>query len=830
MHKRIIAFCLLALGLGSLALYFISKDDGQKLDTAASVEAHPGFYEQWLTMKADENGEIPTGLYAEWKAQDGANASFKKRNATGIRTVKFIGPSNVGGRTRNMIIDAKDNKRFIAAGVSGGIWESKDKGFTWTPHDDLSANLNVSDIEQNPLDPDVIYYGTGEATGNSAGVPGEGIFKSDDGGKTYEQLPQSLELNFTYIWDIEHSTIDTNTFYVSVKGKGMYRSTNAGDSFELVYKSGANLYDIEIFPDGSIMLAVQSSGILYSESGDFGSWTRLGNGLPKSGFHRLEITYATKYPDVVFAQFTNGVNSSNGFSYGVWKSSNKGKSWKEVGNPRDYGANFAQPWFALGFQVDPNDTNFLATGGTNFYYSSNGGNSWGRAREGHADHHSFVFAPDEPGVFYDCNDGGIYRHSTSTISARASDRNSGYNVTQFYAGSYTPDTLGVLGGTQDNGSYLAANGNPNFNYVLGGDGAYCHIHQQNPDIAYASTQNGAIRKTENRSSSRLFFRSILNDLDSDFNGSVDDIAWFINPFEMNYLDGDELYFVTRRRLWMSVDAGSNWRPITGFKSNFYAVGIPDEKDPDKIYVGGQGLLLYRVDDPENAEPGDETNIRTNAPSGLSQAFIGSIEVDPTDDGIIYIGLTDYTNQPRAWRIVDADTDEPQWENISGDLPTRLPVNWIEVDPYRPDSFFMAGTDFGLYTTRNAGKTWVKEERIPNVAIHQIRLRNSDRKLFIYTHGRGIWAADLEFSENFSSVNKLASEKVDLFPNPATSVLNIASDKLAGLEYAIVDLKGTTVKQGVVNGNQIDVTSLKTGNYILKAHSNQVVYTSKFIKQ
>ncbi|MCB0737036.1 MAG: T9SS type A sorting domain-containing protein, partial [Bacteroidetes bacterium] len=448
----------------------------------------------------------------------------------------------------------------------------------------------------------------------------------------------------------------------------------------------------------------------------------------------------------------------------------------------------------------------------------------------HADYHAFIFHPTNTDLYYACNDGGIFEYSVSTN--RYIDRNYGFNATQYFAGGFAPDSFGVVGGTQDNGTHYQAYGNKNLDHVWGGDGAFCHINQQNPDLVYVSSQNGVLGKNTSATTNPGGFNyGVYYALSSA--GAIDDGVWFVNPFEMNYLNGDDLYFVSKRRVWYSTDAGEYWAPLTNYKANFYSIGIPNEKYPSMIYAGGQSLLLYRIDDPINAQPGDEVSLRVNTPSGMTEGFIANIKVHPRINGIIYLAMSNYSksNEPRVWKVEDADTDNPTWVDISGDLPKNLPCNWVEIDPYRPDSVFYAATDFGLYTTTNGGKNWIKESRLPNVIVSQIRMRNDDRRLFIYTHGRGIWFADLQKVEDYyASTERAVNEEFSVYPNPTTDVLSLNYESLVGKPYSIISIaNGQEVAKGtVING--INVSQLAVGNYVLRITEEGKLRTAKFVKE
>lgn len=811
----------------SFLCFLITVSCNQK-QPESEVEYHknPGYYEQWLEMKKDENGKIPTGLQTEWHKADLIRAAYKRKQKTGLVNFKEIGPDNIGGRTHDILIDLADENRVFAASSSGGLWISKNNGKKWIQHDDWSSSLAISSLAQNWFNPKEIYYSTGIAAGG-AGLPGIGIFKSIDGGEIFTQIDTTS--TFGNIWDIEYSLTDSHTLYVGTATKGLIRTTDGGKTFEQLINGGA-VTDIEVFPNGSVLAAITSNGIFYSVDGSAGSFKKINNGTPSGGFNRLELAKCDSFPNVVYANFTLNVDGSNGRNIGIWKSSNGGKTWALVSDPlRSPGDIFAQPWFSLALAVDPLDSQKLITGCRYSVFSKNGGKTWSPAKSGHPDYMVYTFRRDRPGHFYSGNDGGIYEHNWETVNRIVVNKNNSYNVTQYYAGSFMPDSLGNIAGAQDNGTNFSDNGIASYyEYAMGGDGAFCHLHQQVPKVAYMSSQNGALRKTENIFLKPPITISATNELDSDGDGNIDDGAWFINPFEMNYENSQMVFFPTRRRLWFSYDGAGSWYPLTGYKSNLYCVGIPNNSEPYRIYVGGDNMQLYRIDDLYSAEPGTEVYMGQNRPNGLTQSFISNITVHPRHDNIIYLSLSNYSSQPRIWRIEDAETEDPTWVNISGDLPERLPVNWMVVDPYRPDSFFIAATDFGLYTSQNGGENWVKEDRLPNVMVSNLRLRYSDRKLFIFTYGRGVFTADLEKMEDpFMSVETPKANELSVYPSPASDIINIDIEE--AFNYEVFDLSGKMVSKGNSVG-QIDIAQLSKGTYSIVVNANEKTFSSRFVKE
>jgi hypothetical protein len=400
------------------------------------------------------------------------------------------------------------------------------------------------------------------------------------------------------------------------------------------------------------------------------------------------------------------------------------------------------------------------------------------------------------------------------------DLNNGYNVTQFYAGAFGPgdDDL-LIGGTQDNGTHGTRHDDLTFNKIFGGDGAYCGISQQS-DVIYYSTQNGYIRRSDTSFKGSVNIYSSLRAQ----TGSND--YWFINPFEVNPEDGDQVYFPTRRKLYITVDRGNSWYLVSSNTPSYaYAVGIGPGIEPT-VYLGGASGLLWRIDTVTSAKPGTHYDLRTFAPGAVRSGFIGNVEVDPNNPGTIYLALNNYGSGHKIWRVDSADQDTPVFTSISGNMPNNLPVNWLEVDN-KNSKQIMAATDFGLYVTDNGGESWEKIEDIPNVQIPMIELKESTGKLYVYTHGRGIWMVKLK-REPVISVEDVQVNREDLrvFPNPSSDFISIGD--LDPDRMFVMGLDGS-IKQVPRNGNGLDIRQLPAGVYILSVESRGRTMSQRFVK-
>ncbi len=190
-HIRIGVLALIIVGIS----FLIKNQDSTNTENLATE--HPGWFDHYLELKGDENGNIPSGLLASWYKTDKANGrlAFKKAE-NNITTFKEVGPFNVAGRTRSIVIDHSNKNHIITAGISGGIWVSENNGESWAAVNDTAPTLSASCIDQSPFDKNVFYYGTGEPLGNSADIGGLGIFKSTDGAKSFDHLEHTVTAAF----------------------------------------------------------------------------------------------------------------------------------------------------------------------------------------------------------------------------------------------------------------------------------------------------------------------------------------------------------------------------------------------------------------------------------------------------------------------------------------------------------------------------------------------------------------------------------------------------------------------------------------------------------
>lgn len=799
--------------------------DSQNSDTTNSANGlHPGYYKQWFEEKKDANGKIPPFLRTQWAKWD-AQQIIRRADESPIDSIIELGPKNVAGRTRSIWIDPRNEKIILAAAISGGLWRSENGGLSWKPNNEQQISMMPSCITSNPYNPNEVYYGTGESRANSADVDGEGVFKSIDGGKTFTQIQSTTKLaGFNAIWDIEHSKIDSQTLFVGTHSNGLYRSQDGGKTWANVYKGGNNqINEIVCLPSGRIIATMQSSLVIASDSnGNPGTFTAVNfPNAPGSGkYRRIQMAYCSKYPSVVFAVFEGYAFLDNAIRF--YKSSDGGVHWIQKTAPTAGGASYQGYCLLLG--AHPTDSAKVVCGGTKIVSSSNGGETWTPIANGHADHHCFAYLPKSTNEFIIGSDGGMhkYRWTSSEILANL---NNGYKVTQFYCGSFGPSGMVGIAGAQDNGTHVVSNPLESQSF-FGGDGAYCHIGLQDGSVAYMSYQNAAIHRMTNFNPTNA--SNAVNITDPAFKADGVD---FINLYEMNPMDQNMVFYRTNRFLYRTTNMGEVWNVMNkSIRAGIKAIGISHQENP-VVYFGGISTQLYKIENAGLAPAGKEVNFNSSAPTNVTNDNIKGLHVHPNDPYTLYVALSNLSNQPRAWRVTGLDSVSkiPTWKNISGNLPIGLPVNMLAVDPLFPDRVFFAGTDFGLYYSIDSGKTWNKDYRVPNVSLHEIKMRD-DRTLFLFTHGRGMFALPLNHVD-VTSANRLQTEKLKSYPNPTNNTVEVhATISLLNAEYTVINTNGQVVLKGRLSaGQSIPMKEQQNGSYFIQVKSGNQLFTSKILK-
>ncbi len=657
------------------------------------------------------------------------------------------GPNNVGGRTRALMFDPNDanGRKVWAGGVAGGLWYNNDitsSSSQWNNIDDFWANLAITSIGSDPSNSQVFYVGTGEGYYNVDAVRGAGIWKTTDGGTNWSQISSTDNSNFYYVQKV---VITPSGTVIAATRAGLYRSTNGGTSWSELYTG--RFADVEVASNGDIYASegIFSSGVVRKSTNDGVSWTTV---TPQSGGHRIELAIAPSDPNTIYAvaSFDNDI---------AWfrKSTNGGSSWSNVDIPpyttqscsSSSSDDFArgQAWYNLILAVHPSNPNTVIVGGIDLYKTTNGGSSWslisywtGRCdADVHADQHAIQFSPANDNAAIFGNDGGVYYSSNvgSASNPSISVRNNGYNVTQFYAADQANSNGSnhMIAGAQDNGSHRFSSAGINSTVeVSGGDGAFCHVDQLNSNYQITSyVYNNYYRSTNGGSS----FSSITNS----------NTGRFINPSEYDdnakilYAAAGEDQYYRVSNITSSISRRTVSASLGGYRAS--AIKASPYTN-NRIFIGtgthrgSGGSTIFRVDN-ANGTP-SVTEIGTS--SLPSNAYISSIDVGASDNQIV---LT-YSNYgvTSVWETRDGGST---WSNKEGNLPD-IPIRWVLYNPLNTNEVVVA-TELGVWSVENinvSSPNWkVSNIGLANVRCDMLQYRDSDGKVVVATHGRGLYTGN-----------------------------------------------------------------------------------------
>lgn len=660
------------------------------------------------------------------------------------------GPGNVGGRTRAILVDMNDPTRqtVFAGGITGGLYKTTKITSTkqeWTKIDDYQDILTVSSIVQDPRNPKVMYVGTGDADGRDA--PGNGIYKSTDGGTTWRLLPSTTDGNFLVVSSLV--VTPDSSFVLAATFAGVFKSTDNGETWYKVLGTGFRygntndkFYKIERGSDGRFYAC--NTGKIYRSKGfgEAGTWENVSqfeNNFP-GGWSRIEIAVAPSNPDIIYA-----VGSVSNKGTAVYRSNNGGAMWIAGAKPTwkdgcggtgsDADFTRGQAWYDLSLVVSPNDPTAVFVGGIDFFSSANSGQNWtqlttwtgacGAIQYAHADQHVAIFEPNNPNVIYIGTDGGVFRIDNPTGTFQVKEKTDGYITTQFYGCAIHPDSSvnQFMAGAQDNGTLIvrsAGVGNVT-GRSIGGDGFLCFIDQNEPNIQIGSIYYGDWKLSTNGGTS--------------FGGGAKSNGGFFNP-----ADYDDVHNI----LYAQTNNGELWRwklnvnqgeiidiantTVTNV-SNIYV----DANKKNRIYIGTSQGKLLRVD---NAST--DTILRDVILAGTFTGFISSISVEKGDTNHILVTLSSY-GVPSVMETKDGGTT---WTNVEGNLPD-MPIRWGIFNPADGRQVMLA-TEGGVWSTNQLnGKQTVWFPPFPGrgtpiVRTDMLQVRESDLTVLAATYGRGMW--------------------------------------------------------------------------------------------
>jgi len=746
----ILLFTVIAFRYAASHTGVLTMDDyvQQKIEKKKSGKPKPAYPDEAMKWFIDQRKSATGNIPDNWREE--AMEHIQKFNIKpdaieGLNEFAWqeVGPSNIGGRVRSLLVHPTNPSIIYAGAVAGGVWKTTNGGTSWVPLKDQMENLAVCAMSFDPGNPDIIYAGTGEGFFNADGVRGEGIFKTTNAGATWVRLASTLNANFQYVNKLEYDG-STGTLWAATR-TGLFKSTDNGSSFNIVVNS-SNCLDLEIANTNPTTIYASFGAGTQSElkrSTNAGAnWTTV---YTENDIARLEIAVSKSNPQVVYF---SGQELSTSQCGAFKKSTDRGTNWTNVTipGPAFSGATTytsAQAWYNNIVLVHPTNPNIVYAAGLDAWKTTDGGTNWtqisnwyeqsGAPPFMHADFHAMAFHPTNPNILFFGNDGGVYK--TTNGGTSFVNLNNGLNITQFYYGAIHPTSDKIMGGTQDNGTLLSGT-KPVWNTVIGGDGGACEINYTTPQTMFGEYVRLCFMKSTNGGSSFNKSMSGIPTGPGYWDGTTDRTL-FISPFVMDPND-PKILIAGSYRIWRTTNSASNWSSISGdltgdgtgsYGATISALAIA--KGNSAIIYAGTSNGKVQV----TTNTGSSWSLRN---SGLPVAYITKVAIDPTNPDIAYITYSGFSSGKKVYKTTDMGVS---WSNISNNLP-NIPVNSFAVNPFETSNLY-AGTDLGVFTSTNGGSNWFRDgAAMPNVVVSDLKIRASDRKIVAFTHGRGAFEATL----------------------------------------------------------------------------------------
>jgi photosystem II stability/assembly factor-like uncharacterized protein len=695
----------------------------------------------------------------------------------GLR-LRSIGPALISGRVIAFAVDPRDRCRYFAAAASGGVWKTTNAGTSWTPVFDNEGSYSIGAVTLDAKNPETVWVGTGENNSQRSVSYGDGVYRSDDGGRSWKNMGLKKS---EHIARIVIDPRDSNVVYVAAQGplwgpggdRGLFKTTDGGKTWTAVLTISENTGVTDVVmdprnPDVLYAAAYQRRRHVWTlinggpesaihKSTDAGAtWIKLRAGLPSVDLGRVGLAISPVNPDTLYATI-EAANRQGG----LFRSTNRGATWERM-NPFDSTAMYYGKIVA-----DPKDVDRIYVMNVMIQVSDDGGRTLRPLgeRSKHVDSHTIWIDPNNTNYYLVGCDGGVYesfdRGATWAFKANLP-------LGQFYdiGVDQAQPFYHVYGGTQDNGSVggpsrtTSASGitNGDWFFTNGGDGFRSLIDPEDPNVVYAESQNGGLVRFDRRVGERVIIRPPVGKGEESLRTNWD------TPFIISPHSHRRLYYAANK-LYRSDNRGDDWKTMSGdltrqldrnalpvmgkiwgpdavakhASTALYGNASALAESPKKeglIYVGTDDGLIQVTDD------GGASWRKIEAfPDVPERIYVSRLLASQHEVNTVYAAFDNHQNSDFAPYLLKSTNAGKTWTSIKGNLPANGPVLAIAEDHVNPSLLFV-GTEFGLFFTVDGGQKWVQlKGGLPTIAVRDLAVQKRENDLVLATFGRGVYILD-----------------------------------------------------------------------------------------
>jgi photosystem II stability/assembly factor-like uncharacterized protein len=689
----------------------------------------------------------------------------------------------MGGRIADIAIHPQDESTWYVAVGSGGVFKTTNNGISWQAIFENKDVYSTGCITLDPSNPSTVWLGTGENVGGRHVGFGDGIYRSTDGGKNWQNMGLKKSEHLSKI--IVHPS-NSDIIWVAAQGplwsqggqRGFYKTTNGGKTWQrtLGDDEWTGVTDILIDPRNPKRLyaatwqrhrtvaAYLGGGpktALYRSEDGGDTWTQLKSGLPSGNKGKIGLALSPQNPDVVYAAIE--LNHREG---GVYKSTNRGATWAKQS---DAVSGATGPHYYQELYASPHQEGRLYLMDVRAQVSEDGGKTFNRMPEKfkHSDNHAMAFKSSDPNYLLFGTDGGLYESFDLGKNWRFINN---LPITQFYklAVDDAQPFYNIYGGTQDNNTQGGPSRtdnphgiqNSDWKVVLYADGHQPATEPGNPNIMYAQWQQGSLTRIDLASGEVTYIRPQPGE-DEPHERYNWDAPILVSPHSPTTI------FHGSQRLWRSTNRGDSWEtlsddltrnqerielPIMGKQQSwdnawdFYAMSTfntitsiaQSPVEANTIWVGTDDGLLQKTTDGGQNWQKIETN---NLPGAPKLAYVNDIKADLFDANTVYVALSHHKAGDFSPYLYKSTNGGKSWSNIGQSLPAKHLV-WRLVQDHKNKNLLFIGTEFGLFFSHNAGQDWTKlKGGVPTISFRDLTIQRQHNDLVAASFGRSFYVLD-----------------------------------------------------------------------------------------